>query len=60
MTASLAKKAIKNTCLNVDNTEGIIIHSDLGSQYTSQEFEDFVTEKKCCVKERGSISNTLL
>ena len=46
MTASLATKALKNACLNVDNTEGIIVHSDLGSQYTSQEFEDFVATKK--------------
>ena len=36
MTAELAVEAVKNACLNVRDTEGIILHSDLGSQYTSQ------------------------
>ncbi len=39
MTAELAIEAVKNACLNVSNTEGIILHSDLGSQYTSMAFE---------------------
>lgn len=46
MTAEMATQALKNATLNVRDTTGIIIHSDLGSQYTSQIFEDFVTEKK--------------
>jgi transposase len=32
MTVELAVKAVENACLNVKNTEGIILHSDLGSQ----------------------------
>lgn len=31
---------------NVKDTEGIILHSDLGSQYTSQLFEDYMAEHK--------------
>ena len=31
MTADLALKAVENACLNVKSTEGIILHSDLGS-----------------------------
>lgn len=45
MTAEMATQALKNATLNVRDTTGIIIHSDLGSQYTSQIFEEFVTEK---------------
>lgn len=44
MTAEMATQALKNATLNVKDTTGIIIHSDLGSQYTSQIFEDYVTE----------------
>ncbi len=32
-------------CLNVPDTSGIILHSDLGSQYTSQLFESYLTNK---------------
>ena len=46
MTAELAIKAVKNTCLNVKDTEEILFHSDLGVQYTSHAFET-------CLKERG-------
>ena len=35
MTAELAVEAVKNACLNVRDTQGLILHSDLGSQYTS-------------------------
>ena len=45
MTAELAVKAIENACLNVKNTAGIILHSDLGSQYTSSLFENFLNSK---------------
>ena len=45
MTAELAVKAVKNACLNVKDTEGLILHSDLGSQYTSQVFENYLTSK---------------
>ena len=31
MTAELAVEAVKNACLNVRDTQGIILHSDLGS-----------------------------
>lgn len=46
ITAQLALQAVKNAVLNVKDTEGIIIHSDLGSQYTSQLFEDYMTGQK--------------
>jgi len=46
MTAALAKKAVESACLNVRNTKGIILHSDLGSQYTSQLFESYMEEKQ--------------
>ncbi len=42
MTAELAVEAVKNACLNVRDTQGIILHSDLGSQYTSQAFESYL------------------
>ena len=38
----MATKAVKNACLNISNTTGIILHSDLGSQYTSDEFESYL------------------
>ena len=44
-TTELAKKAVENACLNVEDTTDIILHSDLGSQYTSTVFEDMITEK---------------
>lgn len=46
MTAELALKAVQNACLNVDSTEGIIVHSDLGSQYTSDLFEKYLLKAK--------------
>ncbi len=46
MTAELAVEAIKNACLNVRGTRGIILHSDLGSQYTSQSFEKFLNSRE--------------
>ena len=33
--AELATNAVKNACLNIKNTDGMILHSDLGSQYTA-------------------------
>ena len=42
ITAELAVQAVKNACLNIPDTEGIILHSDLGSQYTSDEFENYL------------------
>ena len=43
MTAELAVQAVKNACLNVKDTKGILLHSDLGSQYTSQMFEEYLS-----------------
>ncbi|CUX13227.1 DDE-type integrase/transposase/recombinase [Clostridium sp. C105KSO13] len=51
-TAELAKKAVENACLNVEDTTDIILHSDLGSQYTSTVFEDMIIEKS--LKQKGS------
>jgi transposase len=45
ITAELATQAVKNACLNIPETHGIILHSDLGSQYTSDEFESYLTTK---------------
>lgn len=42
MTADLAVEAVRNAALNVNNTRGIILHSDLGSQYTSHTFQNYV------------------
>jgi len=46
ITAELALKAVKNACLNVNETKGIILHSDLGSQYTSDLFENYLQEQQ--------------
>lgn len=43
MTAELALEAVKNACLNVRNTQGIILHTDLGSQYTNQASESYLS-----------------
>lgn len=42
MTAELALEAVQNASLNVKSTKGIILHSDMGSQYTSQLFENYM------------------
>lgn len=44
MTADLAIQAVKNATLNVKDTRGILLHSDLGSQYTSQAFQEYVSK----------------
>ena len=44
MTADLAIQAVKNATLNVKDTSGILLHSDLGSQYTSQAFQEYVSK----------------
>ena len=46
MTAELAVKAVRNACMNVSDTKGIIIQSDLGAQYTSELFERYLTNQK--------------
>lgn len=46
MTASLVTKALEHACLNVEETKGILFHSDLGSQYTSEEFESGLRRKE--------------
>ncbi len=46
MDTDLATKAVENACLNVGNTKGIILHSDLGTQYTSNKFQDYVSKKR--------------
>ena len=45
ITAELATKAVKNACINIPDTKGIILHSDLGSQYTSEEFEKYLQDQ---------------
>jgi len=45
MTTELAIKSLENACLNAKNTKGIILHSDLGTQYTSQKFQELILKK---------------
>ncbi len=45
MTAELAIKAVENACLNGTNTNGIILHSDLGTQYTSKQFKQLMADE---------------
>ena len=45
MTAELAVKSIENACLNVNMAKDIILHSNMGSQYISQKFEDYLDNK---------------
>jgi transposase len=45
ITVELATQAVKNVCLNIPGTKGIIVHSDLGSQYTIDEFESYLRAK---------------
>ena len=45
MTAELAVQAVKNVCLNVRDIGGLILHSDLGGQYTNQAFEKYPENK---------------
>ncbi len=44
MTAELALQAEKNATLNTDNLNVIILHSDSGSQYTSDHFENYLSK----------------
>lgn len=46
MTAELAAQAVKNACLNVKDTKGMILHKDLWSQYTGQAFEKYLANKR--------------
>lgn len=46
MSAELALKAVQNVCLNIPNLEGIILQSDLKTQYTSEVFEKYLAENK--------------
>ncbi len=45
MTTELAIEAVQNATLNVKDVRGIIVHSDLGSQYTSHVFQSFLSGK---------------
>lgn len=46
MIAELALKAVQNVCLNINSTEEIILHNDLGSQYISNLFESYLSKIK--------------
>ena len=45
MNTDLAIEAIENACLNIKDTKGIILKSDLGTQYTSDKFKEFMNTK---------------
>lgn len=38
ITAELVTHAVKNACRNISDTTGMVLHSDLENQYTSEEF----------------------
>lgn len=42
ITAELATQAVKNACLNIPDTAGMVLHSDLGSRYIGEEFEEYL------------------
>jgi putative transposase len=46
MTVELVNQALSNAINVQQPNEGLIIHTDLGSQYTSKEFEKAVKEAK--------------
>lgn len=46
ITAELATQAVKNACLNIPDTTEIVLHSELGSQYTSEEFEKYLQDQE--------------
>ncbi|MFT8391882.1 MAG: IS3 family transposase [Sporolactobacillus sp.] len=46
MTTELAVKALENACIHQNPGPGLILHTDLGSQYTSTEFEKVVQKKQ--------------
>lgn len=46
ITAELAIEAVRNACRNIRETKGILLHSDLGSQDTSQSFERFLNSRE--------------
>ncbi|MDO5381688.1 MAG: hypothetical protein Q4F06_03080 [Eubacteriales bacterium] len=48
-TAELAVKVVENACLNVNNPSGIILHSDLGTQYTSDQIEKYLSKRKSII-----------
>ena len=45
MTADLTVGVVKNACVNAKKTKGIILHTDLESQYTSDLFENYLNKK---------------
>lgn len=45
MTSELVEESLKNACMNVQDTKGILLHSDLGTQYTSERFERMLSAK---------------
>ena len=50
MILELAIKAVNNACLNIKDTEGILLYSDFGTQYTSHAFE-------ICLKRKGILDS---
>jgi putative transposase len=46
MTTELVKTALENAYQTQNPSEGLILHSDLGSQYTSEEFQNDCKTKK--------------
>ena len=46
MTTHIIIKALKNAYVSQKSKDKIILHTDLGSQYTSQEFKDLTLDLK--------------
>lgn len=38
----LAAQAVENACLNIPDTARMVLHSDIGSRYTGEEFDEYL------------------
>ena len=45
MTTELAVKAVENACINVKNTKGIVLHSNLGTKHINHTLQDYLSSK---------------
>ena len=46
MTTEMVKKALENAYVTQKPNDGVIFHSDLGSQYTSDDFAEMIQDYK--------------
>ncbi len=50
MTADLAVKAVENACLNVSDTSGIILHSDLEHNTLATSLKSILLKRKSTIR----------